>query len=143
MMDIELAYIIVAPLDAALWMLGGKYNKALRRYGVPAVHLTALVLAGAAVVAALIHAVLLVAALSLGYGEASSWWRRCLVALAYFYAFGILGFNAWVVIMPLAFLLMFYLSNSKIGWVAKAFTWKACEGLLGVFQGIVLCQMLH
>lgn len=139
-MDVELAYIIIVPLDSFLWMLGGKYHKGLRRYGVPLVHLTALVLAKAPLAPALIHALLLGAALSLGYGESKSWWQRSLVALAFFYAFGILGFTWWMVIMPVAFMTMFYLSNWKP--TARIFSWKIVEGLMGALMGVTLCQLL-
>jgi hypothetical protein len=52
-----------------------------------------------------------------------------------------LGFTIWQIITPIAFIVMFKLSNWKP--LSKDFVWKIVEFITGVLVGVTVAQLIH
>ncbi len=133
-----LTLLIGIPL---LYSLGGMgFKKLPRRLGIPLLLLIVAFWAGVVTLRSLLAIIITAPVLCLGYGETHSTTDR------FIYAFGlslptlIIGFNFWITIPPVAFLVTWWLSNNKK--TAKLFNWRICEFLVGASIGILWSQIL-
>jgi hypothetical protein len=69
----------------------------------------------------------------LGYGEDTHPLLRIGVALSYGFYDALLGVTLWSFIVPLVWLGLWYMSNSKLRYQAP---WAICEMLFGIVLGI-------
>lgn len=118
--------LTLAPL---LWMVGGTCWKPARRYILPVILSVFLALCGVVWYKWLLIALISMVAFSMGYGETKSWPYKFGVGCLYVAPSLLLGLTPWQIIVPVAFITTFYLSNYKK--TAKHFTWKICEGMTG------------
>lgn len=133
-MEKELVMIAFMALSGILFALGGTTNKLWRRLGVPASVYGYLLYSGINPIISLVIGILLVVAMSLGYGETKPYWYKFLVACSYVAPSLLIGFTPWQIIVPVMFTTMFYLSNNKI--TEKYFKWKIVEFLIGVLIAV-------
>lgn len=130
-------WIIVS--SAVLWRLGGWKWKGFRRYILP----IAMFLFGwqtMGITPALIWACLLsMVVYHLGYGEKHEMWERIIVAIAYGVVTLPLGWSIWQLIVPIAWLSLWWLSNSK--W-RNSFSWGLCELLFSIILGCMWRNLL-
>ena len=82
----------------------------------------------------------LVSALTLPYGQKTSYPMKLLTFIAIFGSTLWIGFSWWIVISPLLVLIMFALSNWK--WTANIVFWKAWEFLTGAYLGITVASLI-
>lgn len=84
----------------------------------------------------------LIVALSLGYGEKRpSYWYKFMIGISYSIPFLAIGFNYWMLITPIAFIVLFKLSNTSL--FEKLFVWKICEFLFGTNIGITAALFVN
>lgn len=76
-----------------------------------------------------------IAAFCLPYGERTPYPVKALVGCTYAAPLLFIGFNPWMVVVPVVFITLFILSNTK-GFFASAFVWKIVEFSTGVIIGI-------
>ena len=77
----------------------------------------------------------LIGATHLPYGERTPYPVKALVGCTYSLPFLGIGFHPWMIVTPVLFILLFYLSN-KSGFFSSAFVWKIVEFVIGVLIGI-------
>lgn len=143
-MNPEWAYIILAPIGAMLFAIGGTGFKWARRYVMPVVlcggwWLGRLLLHSDTTLIwqAPLACALMIVVMHLGYGDGKGWIWRAFVAFSYTASTVPLGFSWWQVITPVVFIGLFWLSNWK--YTANIIVWKcvelSCGGLLGITIG--------
>jgi hypothetical protein len=128
------AVLLVLVLGCALlFRLGGWINKSFRRYGIPVLVALCWLVSGVIWWKVAIACGLLCASLHLGYGETVPYWGKFLVALSWCVGRLVLGWSWWIVVTPIAFVIMFALSN----WSAteQDFKWGIVEILTGGLIG--------
>lgn len=140
MIDRELLMIIAMTVSPLLWMLGGWRWKWMRRFLLPVILGGLSLLAGAELWRCALMASLMIGAFCLPYGERTPYWAKCLVGISYIAPTFLLGFNIWQIITPIAFIIMFRLSN--IPWWSNQFVWKIVEGSIGFLIGITVSQLI-
>jgi hypothetical protein len=147
MLNTELFMVFVPAVSWLLFALGGTQIsntipgwKGWRRFILPAVYLLACLIAGIVWWRAVLVAAIAGAGYSLGYGEGKAWWQRFMVGAAYALITISIGLSIWNVFTAIAFIILFWLSNTKI--TANIFVWKVCEGFFGLFCGIQLAYVL-
>ena len=123
-----------------LGAVGGTGWKPARRFLLPALLGVVAILAGCIWWKCLLMTIGFVGAFSLPYGERTPYWLKFLVGCAFVLPTAILGFSAWQIITPVAFIIMFFLSNWKP--TAKIFFWKACEFLTFGLVGITVASFI-
>lgn len=79
-------------------------------------------------------------AFHLPYGEKSSYLVKTITATCFTLPTLVLGFSLWQLFTPVAFLSMFWLSNSK--YFGKFFPWKIVEFLTGIYISVTIIQLL-
>ena len=134
-MNNELLIINYLGFSGILYALGGTGNwplasKLWRRLGNPVVTLTYLLLTHHNIYLSLVTCGLLFGALTLPYGDSVDWKDRFLVAIAYTVPSWLLGFTLWQIVLPVAFLGLFWASRQQV--TAKYFQWKVCEFIFGI-----------
>ena len=139
MINKELAYIIILPITAFLWMAGGTWHKSYRRFGIPLLFLVMMLLYHITWWQACLTTLLTCGAYHLGYGVNHPWREKAFTALAYSVSTFPLGFTPWQIVVPLLFLLTFILSLNK--HTKSMFPWKICEGLTGFTIGITVAHL--
>ena len=136
----EWNYIILAPLCAALFAIGGTGYKWARRYVMPVCIAAIAMLNGISWYMSALSCVLLIIALCLPYGDSLPhkfrWVIRYLVILSYFAALLPLGLTAFPLITAAVGCSLFYASIR--GWL----TWKIVELTLGFLIGITAAGIL-
>lgn len=78
--------------------------------------------------------------LTLGYGDKVPMWRKCLVFAGYGLMTVWLGLTAWQVMILLAVITLYLLSNWKV--TASTFVWKICEFLFGTYIGCAIANII-
>jgi len=141
-MDREYAVILLPPISWILWSLGGKKHKWWRRLVLPAVYGITALIYGWPLHTALALAGYSAVAFYLGYGEHKTWAWRFGIGCIYGSITTFLGLTPWQLVIPAAWLFMFWASNSSVLWLKKMFTWKVVEGSIGALIGIALAVLL-
>jgi hypothetical protein len=147
MLNKELFMVFVPAVSWLLFALGGTQIsdtipgwKGWRRFILPAVYMLACFIAGMVWWRSVLVAAIAGSGYSLGYGEDKAWWQRALAGLAYALITIPIGLSIWNALTIIAFITLFWLSNTKI--TANIFIWKICEGFFGLFCGIQLAYVL-
>lgn len=138
----EAMMIWYIPLCGVLFAVGGTYNKAWRRFGIPL--LTALVLFLCGVMSSKIAIVcgLLCGYLHLGYSpEKKKWIYIFGVLFSYTIPFVIIGLSIWQIITPITLLILMLMSNNKI--FEKEVVWKCWELLAGMLIATTVVGILN
>ncbi len=123
-----------------LFTIGGTGWKLARRFVLPVFLGILVFLAGFFWWKAIILCLGLIVALCLPYGEKTPYWAKFLAGCAFVAPTAILGFSWWQILTPVAFILMFWLSNWKP--TAKIFFWKAVEFFTGGLIGITAASFI-
>jgi hypothetical protein len=118
--------------------IGGQ--KWLRRYGIPVYLAVIALLSHVLWYKALVVAIAMIGALSMGYGESKPYWYKFMVGFLWVAPTMILGFTWWQAITPVLWILIFFLSNWDKS--AKEFKWKIVEFMAGVLIGITFINAL-
>ena len=139
-MNPEYLMIIAMGGGGILGALGGTGFKYLRRFVLPVLLGTVAILAGCIWWKALLMTLGFVGAFSLPYGERTPYWLKFIVGCAFVLPTAILGFSAWQIITPIAFIAMFALSNWKP--TAKIFFWKVVEFIVFALVGITVASFI-
>jgi len=77
----------------------------------------------------------LIVSLSMGYGDKKPYWYKAIVGTLYGTSLLFIGFNVWVPLIPVLFILMFIASN-KIQFLRSVFVWKIVEFVAGCSIGV-------
>lgn len=136
----ELNYIIIPPLCWLLFALGGFRQKAWRRFGIPALLGIFCWINHIALWKILLVVTISCIVLHLGYGEGKSWLWRAFVGVSYGCIALPLGFSMWQVILPVMWIILFWLSNTK--FAEKIVVWKIVEGFTGLLIGLSVAYLL-
>ena len=141
MVNKELLIILAMTISPLLYMLGGWKWKWLRRFVLPIVLGTILLISGKIWWKVLLFTIGQAIVFTLPYGERTSRWVKALVGCSYSIPSLIFGITIWQVILPVVFITMFILSNTKK--LAHEFYWKACEGTVGFLIGIIIGRFIN
>ena len=127
----ELVWFLV-PLGALLWMAGGTWHKAYRRWAYPLGLCISLLLAGAPGWPMLWVFFVTVLATHLGYGDDSSWFERWVAGAVY--GISVIPFGVqWSVLLMVSFVGLLWASRR---W--NAFPHKLVEFLHGSLHAFVV-----
>ena len=137
-MNIELIYILMMSLSGGLYALGGTggwklASKLWRRAGIPAFLALSLHFLGVEHTIIALSCITLSVGLCMGYGDSKRWSYRAIVFSTYAISTLFIGFSAWVLISPIASIILFYLSRKLF---QNHFVWKICEFLFGAMIGV-------
>ena len=140
----EWNYIILAPLCALLFAIGGTTNKLWRRIGIPVASMVALWLNGITWWRFLLIPILTWGSLCLPYGDSLdktfphpiNWIMRFGVGCCYVLPLIFIGDSGLMIAYPFLFIILFWLSRK--GWL----TWKLCELSFGFLLGGVLSDLI-
>jgi len=80
-------------------------------------------------------------AFSLGYGDGRNWWQRFFVGCCYAIPLLAIGINPWMAVIPVIFIVLFYLSN-RPGVFADTVVWKIVEYVIGTSIGIAVAYFV-
>ena len=118
-----------------LWMLGGTYHKSFRRHLWPVVALGLLLLGHVLWWRALLTALAMVGVNTVGYGDASAWWKRVIIFTAITIPCLLINPLVWPVV-PISGALAtgFFYATRKYAFVS----WKLWEGGMGFLQAATL-----
>lgn len=119
-------------------VIGGQ--KWLRRFGIPCLLCMIAVLSHVVWWKASIMAILLIVALSSGYGDNSSQIKKFFVFCMYSVPFFMLGWSLWIIATPILCYSIFLLSNWKP--TSEMFFWKAAELIFGFLIGLTFVSCL-
>ena len=133
----ELNYIILLPLSSLLWMLGGWKWKPLRRYILPLVFFTAIILNQFSIQKAVWVSLISILSFSLPYGENSNWGERIITAISFGCISLPLGFHWFCILPPITFILTWILSNEY------KLQWKICEAMIGFMVALPIAEILY
>jgi len=136
----EWNYILIVPISAMLFAIGGTGFKWVRRYILPIFLGCMVMLNGMAWWQAFCLTLGLGIAFSLPYGDSVNWDIRCIVLILYSFPTFVLGVTAWQVVYPL--LLIFYFLMSRLNLTAKLFPWKGWELLAGSGMGFIVSLLI-
>lgn len=136
-------WLMIACMSAGglLGAIGGTGFKPARRFILPIILGALAFLGGYEAWRCLVMAVGMIAALALPYGERTPYPVKFLVGCAFVAPTLVLGFSAWQVITPVAFIAMFKLSNSNR--TAAAFSWKIVEFVTFAFVGVTVANLIQ
>ena len=134
----EFLEIAILGLSGMLFALGGTHIKAWRRIVLPAALFGYLMGSGIGLLVALVVSVFLLIGLCFGYGEKVPYWEKGLIGLSWTLPRLLIGWTPWIVITPLVWVLLFWLSNQKT--TEKFFRWKMVEFITGVLIGVTYLQ---
>lgn len=130
---------LIIIFSSILWRLGGWKWKGFRRYLLP----LAMLLFGWKVVGFtpnLVWACLMSCLIyHFGYGEEHKDWERIVIAIGYGAATLPLGFTIWQMIVPIVWLSLWWLSNSRL---RNSFGWGLVEILFGTVLGCMWRNLL-
>ena len=125
----EQAMIIYVALAGAAFAEGGTVWKGFRRFGLPIITGVFLWTCGLPILKIALSVGLLTGVLHLGYGVKHPWWPdKTLVAVSYAIPTVLIGLTVWQLILPIAFLGMFWGSNHVF---QDDFRWKVVELFAG------------
>lgn len=125
----EYAMIIGMCAGGTLFAVGGTGYKWARRFLLPAIWALLCFIMGFNLIKCCLIFAGYAAVFSLGYGESKPYWYKMLVGISYGLPSLVLGFSVWNILIPLIFISLFVLSNTKN--TAKDFPWKICEFIFG------------
>lgn len=139
--DKEILMIISMTISGLLFSLGGYRWKWIRRFILPFCMGLIALLGGFIWWKCLIVWGGMTIAFCLPYGSKTPYWLKFLVACTFVLPTITLGFTIWQIITPIAFLIMFKLSN----WnkTANEFVWKIVEFITGSLIGVTVAQLIH
>ncbi len=123
-----------------LFSLGGTGFKYLRRFVLPALLGGLALWAGIEWWRCAAMASLMIGAFCLPYGERTPYWAKFLVGCSFVLPTLFIGYNIWQIITPVAFIVMFKLSNTRY-W-GRMFAWKIVEFLTGALVGVTVAQLI-
>lgn len=123
-----------------LFAVGGTGPKYVRRFILPVLLGSLALLAGIDWWRCLAMASLMIGAFCLPYGERTPYWAKFLVGISFIAPTFFLGLNVWQAITPVAFIVMFKLSN--VTWWGNQFKWKIVEFLTGALIGVTVAQLI-
>ena len=124
---------------AVLWRLGGWKWKGFRRYGIPISLLFFGLMVGTPRVALSYACLMSCLIYHFGYGEEHKDWERIVIAIGYGAATLPLGFTIWQMIVPIVWLSLWWLSNSRL---RNSFGWGLVEILFGTVLGCMWRNLL-
>lgn len=127
-------------LSGTLFAIGGTGFKPARRFILPFILGLIAFLGGVLWWKCLIVWGGLTGAFCLPYGSKTPYWLKFLVGITFILPTLALGFTIWQIITPIAFILMFFLSNWKN--TANEFTWKIVEFLTGTLIGVTIARLI-
>jgi len=127
-------------LGGLLFAIGGTGFKPARRFILPFCLGLIALLGGVLWWKAIVLWLGLMIAFCLPYGSKTPYWLKFLVAVTFILPTLILGFTVWQIITPVAFIVMFILSNWKFS--ASEFAWKIVEFLTGALIGVTVAILL-
>jgi len=143
----EWNYILLAPISAALFAIGGTGYKWARRFILPLFLAGICAINGVSWWQYLLYGGLSVAAFCLPYGSGIEKWGkvwewvlRFLVLCSFFAPMLFVGFSWWIVVSPCILYLMFWISRAK--WGEQFVVWKIWELTAGFLIGITLGGLL-
>ena len=146
-MNKELFLVFLPALSWVLFALGGTQIsdkapgwKGWRRFILPFVYIIACFIGSIIWWKSLLVGMIAAGSYSLGYGKEKTWLQRSLVGLSYGLVSMPIGVSVWNVFTAIAFISLFFLSNTKL--TEKIFVWKICEGFFGLFVGIQVSYLL-
>jgi hypothetical protein len=138
-MNLETLQLALIVGSIILWSSGGMFWKPFRRYFLP-FYLT--------IIGLFIHysaygidlkviwsGLALCIVTHLPYGEKTPYPIKFLVGCSYALSTLPLGFTIWQLVLPIVFIVTFWLSNTK-KWQGE-FPWRVCEALTGGLIGII------
>lgn len=129
-------------VSGALFAAGGTHiegiggQKWLRRYLLPCFLAFICVLSGVKIWVGVVYGLILIPALSAGYGSRTAYCLKVLVFTCYGIPSLLIGFSWWVVICPALLAALFAASNWKP--LATTVFWKSWEFLAGVLVSLCL-----
>ena len=129
-MNAEWSIIWICTIATLLFAVGGTGYKYMRRYILPFAMFCLLPQIGGEWYTLLPACALLSGALHLPYGETTDYMIKFIVGITYALPSLIVGYTAWLFIVPCVFIIIFMLSNSDL--TKKYFTWKICEAIYGL-----------
>lgn len=132
--------IIAMTGGGLLFALGGTGLKWLRRFVLPVLLGVVALLVGVIWWKAILMTIGFIGAFHLPYGQKTPYWLKFLAGCAFVLPTAILGFSHWQIITPIAFIIMFKLSNTK--FTANIFFWKAVEFLTGGLVGVTVASFI-
>jgi len=132
--------LITVIFTILLYSIGGMFWKPARRYGIPLLYTVISTINGSYNLNVFLATIVLCGALHLPYGEKHNWFIKTLYALAISLPALIIKFNFWIAVLPIIFLLTFYLSN-RPKW-QYIFNWRICEAITSAFLGILWSQII-
>ena len=136
----EWNYIILFPLGAALFAIGGTGFKWVRRYALPVLLMLVMWINGIIWWKFLAVGVLSGIAYCLPYGDSTPWWQKSLVIASYFAVMLFLGFTWLMVICPATVIWFFWVSQQS--WGTDIMTWKMWECTTGALIGATLARLI-
>lgn len=139
-MSNEYALMILPPVSGFLFAFGGFNWKGWRRYVLPLIFGITCLIYNVVWWQALFITLYSGFVFRLGYGEKKSWVTKVIVGYLYGLTSGILGYTPWQLVIPIAWILMFALSNWRVS--AKMFPWKVVEVVTGILIGISIAIKL-
>lgn len=128
--------ILMMAVTGALFAAGGTHidgiggQKWLRRYLIPLFLAFSCAINDVRVPVYIGLGLILIVALSAGYGSKTPFWRKVLVFCSYSAPTLLIGFSWWVVITPVVLTLLFAASNWKP--MASTVFWKSWEFIAGL-----------
>ena len=139
-MNREILMILSMGLGGILFALGGTGFKPARRFILPLAFGAIALVSGFPWLSCLILCFGLMIAFCLPYGSKTPYWLKFLVGCSFVLPTLVLGFTIWQIITPVAFIIMFKLSNWKP--TANEFVWKIVEFLTGTLIGVTIAQLI-
>ena len=139
-MNKEILMIIAMGSSGVCFALGGTGFKWARRFVLPVILAVIAILSGFLWLKAIIYGLALIIAFLLPYGQNTPYWGKFLTGLCFFAPALILNFTIWVLIGPILWILLFWLSNTKP--FDKWFPWKIVEFLTGTLIGVTLASLI-
>jgi len=127
-------------LGGILFAIGGTGFKPARRYILPFCLGVITILSGVIWWKCLVVLFGTMAAFHLPYGSKTPYWVKFLVGCTFILPTIVLGFTLWQIITPVAFILMFRLSNWK--FFSGEFVWKIVEFLTGTLIGVTIAKLI-
>jgi hypothetical protein len=139
-MNREWLMILAMTSSATLGAIGGTGLKWARRFLLPGVLALVCIWAGLNTIRSLAMAVCMVVGFSLPYGERTPYWVKFLVACTWVASALWIGFTPWMVVAPVTFVGMFWLSNYPR--TARFFPWKIVEFVSFGLVGVVVAHLI-
>lgn len=137
-MNVETAWVLLPPLGALGWTIGGTWWKPARRYLWPLSVAICITLLGIPWWRSLLTAICYGIALSLPYGDKRTWLDRTNVGLAFGMSWWWIKFVWWMPLLTaLAFVGLMALSRRF-----NSVTWKLVENAQGFLHGLLILWLV-